>query len=138
MINVMVVDDEKVIADTLSAILRSCGYKATAFYDGLSALDACATCAPDMVISDVSMPGLNGVEMAIQIRNSYPSCKILLFSGHASTADVLQSAKQRGYCFEVLTKPVHPRDLLAAIRGGNPKEPHPASEPAERQDFQAA
>ncbi len=138
MINVMVVDDEKVIADTLSAILRSCGYEATAFYDAKSALDACAICAPDMVISDVSMPGLNGVEMAIQIRNSYPSCKILLFSGHASTADILESAKQRGYCFEVLTKPVHPRDLLAAIRSGTPKEAHPAAEPADQQDFQAA
>ena len=115
MISVMVIDDEKVIADTLSAILRSCGYEATAFYDGQSALDACAIRTPDMVISDVSMPGLNGVEMAIQLENSYPSCKILLFSGHAATADVLESAKRRGYSFELLTKPVHPRDLLAAI-----------------------
>lgn len=130
---VMVVDDEKVIADTLAAILRNSGFSVTAFYDAQSALAACHDCAPDIVITDVSMPGMNGVEMAIQIKSSYPASKILLFSGHASTAGILDSAKRRGYSFELLSKPVHPRDLLAAITRETAPQSVPVSEASKKQ-----
>ena len=59
------------------------------------------------------MPGMNGIEMAIQIRQRYPACKVLLFSGQAATADLLEEARQSGYDFELLAKPVHPTELLA-------------------------
>ena len=133
MTTVMVVDDEKVIADSLAAILRISGYMVTAFYDGQSALQACIAAPPDIVITDVSMPGLNGVEMAIQIRSNYPRCKILLFSGHAATAGILDSARQRGYSFDLLAKPVHPRDLLAALSGQAPPVPQPEAQSADRE-----
>lgn len=137
MTTVMVVDDEKVIADSLAAILRNSGYAVAPYYDPQSALDACAACAPDIVITDVSMPELNGVEMAIRIKRDCPSCKILLFSGHASTAGILESARQKGYSFELLTKPVHPRDLLAAIAREITPQPHAASQ-RPRQESPAA
>jgi hypothetical protein len=46
-----------------------------------------------------------------------PSCKILLFSGQAATADLLEKARMEGHEFEILAKPVHPTDLLAKLRG---------------------
>jgi len=46
-----------------------------------------------------------------------PKCKILLFSGQAATAALLDDARRRGHEFEVLAKPVHPTDLLAKIKG---------------------
>lgn len=112
---VLVVDDEHIIADTLAAILCNSGYAATPAYDGESALELIESLNPDLLITDVKMPGMNGVDLAITVTNSRPSCKVLLFSGQASTADLLSSARERGYSFSLLTKPVHPTDLLAHI-----------------------
>src|SRR5690349_18388881 len=80
---ILVVDDERVIADTLVAILNVSGYSASAAYNGDSALAAIGAAIPDMLISDVCMPGMNGIELAMQVRQRYPQCMVLLFSGHA-------------------------------------------------------
>jgi len=63
------------------------------------------------------MPDMNGIEAAIRIRKIHPGCKILLFSGQAATADLLEKARLQGHEFEILAKPVHPQDLLAKLRG---------------------
>jgi CheY-like chemotaxis protein len=112
---VFVVDDERVIASTLAAILSASGFEARAFYDAESALAACAVDSPDWIISDVVMPGMTGIDMAIQIRQRYRNCRVLLFSGQAATADLLDKAQASGHEFEVLLKPVHPTDLLAKL-----------------------
>jgi CheY-like chemotaxis protein len=112
---VLVVDDECCIADTLTAIFRSAGYEAVASYDGLSALDQCESFQPDLVVTDVVMPGMNGIEMAILMKQRHPSCKVLLFSGQAATADLLEEARRSGHDFELLAKPVHPSELLAKL-----------------------
>ncbi len=112
---IFVVDDEQVIADTLSAILKGSGYDAIAFYNAETALTACEHQRPDFVITDVSMPGMNGIEMGIEIRSRFPECGVLLFSGHAGTSVFLETAKERGCSFDVLTKPVHPKELLAKL-----------------------
>jgi CheY-like chemotaxis protein len=112
---VFVVDDERVIADTLSAILRARGFDARAFYDGASTLAACEVAPPDWIISDVVMPGMSGIDMGVRIRQTYPNCKILLFSGQAATAELLDRAQASGHEFEVLLKPVHPTELLAKL-----------------------
>ncbi|HEY1159553.1 MAG TPA: response regulator, partial [Terracidiphilus sp.] len=114
---VLVVDDERVIADTLAMILNQSGFDARAVYSGERALELAITFAPDMLISDVIMADLNGIDAAIQIRALLPKIKILLFSGQAATADLLEKARARGYEFEILAKPVHPQDLLTKLRG---------------------
>jgi CheY-like chemotaxis protein len=113
---VLVADDERVIADTLAMILNQSGFEARAVYSGEKALEMAATFAPDMLISDVIMSDLNGIDAAIQIRDVLPSIKILLFSGQAATADLLEKARSHGYEFEILAKPVHPQDLLNKLR----------------------
>ncbi|MFP5209199.1 MAG: response regulator [Acidobacteriota bacterium] len=114
---VLVADDERVIADTLAMILNQSGFDARAVYSGEKALDLASTFQPDMLISDVIMADLNGIETAISIRALLPQIKILLFSGQAATADLLEKARARGYEFEILAKPVHPQDLLSRLRG---------------------
>lgn len=113
---ILVVDDERVIADTLVAILRASGLVAMAAYSGESALQVVSSGVPDLLITDVCMPGMNGVELAIEIRDHFPRCKVLLFSGHASSRFLLNEARAKGYDFELLTKPIHPRDLLEHLR----------------------
>jgi CheY-like chemotaxis protein len=111
---VFVVDDEPVIASTLAAILKH-GYSATSFTSPLEALTAARLKAPVLVISDVAMPGISGVDLAIQMRAQYPTCKILLFSGQAATLDLLEDARAQGHDFDLLEKPVPPSELLLEI-----------------------
>ena len=114
---VLVVDDERVIADTLATILNKAGYDASAVYSGAAAVEKAKSIKPSLVITDVMMPDMNGIDAAIQIRSALPSCKILLFSGQSSTADLLEKARQQGHEFEILAKPIHPQDLLAKLKG---------------------
>jgi CheY-like chemotaxis protein len=113
---VLVADDERVIADTLAMILNQSGFEARAVYSGEGALDLAPSFQPDMLISDVIMADLNGIDAAIRIRALLPSIKILLFSGQAATADLLEKARKEGSEFDILAKPVHPQDLLARLR----------------------
>lgn len=112
---ILVVDDDQIIADSLAAILRKSGYDVTAQYDGHGALQKCNGWVPDLLISDVVMPEVNGVALAIQIQQLYPACRILLCSGVATSAELVEQARLQGYRFEFLVKPIHPRDLLLKI-----------------------
>lgn len=109
----LVVDDERIIADTLAEILRTRGFAAYPAYDADSALDFARVIPPEFLITDVIMPGTSGVDLAIAIRLAVPDCHILLFTGLASFADVTVSASAMGHHFEVLAKPVTPAELLA-------------------------
>ena len=113
--SILVVDDEQRIADTLTLILSSKGYNVQVAYDGASGLEIYRTMLPDLVIGDVVMPRMNGVEMAIAIRKEFPNSRILLFSGQAVSADMLDEARGRGYDFELLAKPIHPNELLQKV-----------------------
>lgn len=114
---VLVVDDESAIADTLAEILNRTGYAAMPVYDAESALETALVMPPELLIADVMLPGESGVELAIKVRRIFPDCRILLFSGQAATSDLLISAHRAGHSFELLTKPVHPKDLLAWASG---------------------
>ena len=114
---VLVADDEQVIANTLAIILNQSGFEARAVFSGEKAVEALDNFKPDMLISDVIMTGMTGIEAAIITRRRMPNCKILLFSGQAATADLLEKARSQGHEFEILAKPVHPTDLLAKLRG---------------------
>lgn len=113
---VLVVDDEQRIADTLVLILGTKGYEAEAAYDGMSALARCRERSFDLILSDVVMPGMSGIELGLAVRQESPATLILLFSGQAATADMLDQAQQRGHLFELLAKPIHPEKLLEKIR----------------------
>jgi DNA-binding NtrC family response regulator len=114
---VFVVDDEPVIAQTLAVILNQAGFVATAFDNPQRAIDAAIEKHPELLISDVIMPGMTGIDLAIHFRHILPKCKVLLFSGQAATADLMNDAREKGYDFDLLAKPVHPADLLAKLRG---------------------
>jgi DNA-binding NtrC family response regulator len=115
-LKIFVVDDERMISDTLAAILNRNGFDATGYSNPVLALQEMEAFAPDLVISDLSMPYMSGLELGIEINAKYPSCKVVLFSGQAATSHLMMEASQQGHNFTLLTKPLHPRDLLDAIR----------------------
>jgi len=81
---VLVADDEQVIANTLAIILNQAGFEARAVYSGENAVEALDSFHPDMLITDVIMTGMTGIEAAIATQAKLPNCKILLFSGQAA------------------------------------------------------
>ena len=109
---VLILDDEQVIANTLALILNRSGFQAQAVYNGEAAIECARTLSPDFLISDVIMEGMTGIDAAISISKIAPNCRVILFSGQASTADLLDRAEASGYRFELLVKPVHPRTLI--------------------------
>jgi DNA-binding NtrC family response regulator len=117
-VKIFVVDDEPIIADTLVNILQGEGHTAFAISNGESAIklvNLMQPARPDLLITDVIMPGMDGVETAKRMIELVPTCRIILFSGQAASTDLVSKAQSEGYSFEILAKPINPEILLAAI-----------------------
>lgn len=113
---ILIVDDHKLIADTLREILQNSGFEARAAYDGPTALEVASRFRPDWLLSDVLMPQMNGVELAVAMRKNYPRTTILLFSGQAGISEILRDGQRQGYEFELIAKPVHPLKLIERLK----------------------
>jgi CheY-like chemotaxis protein len=113
---IYVVDDEPTIANTLAMILETQGLATRSFTHPLAALTAARSVSPDLLLSDVIMPEMTGVELAIAMRQSSPHCRVLLLSGQAATVDLLEAARAEGHFFEVLAKPSHPLKVIETVK----------------------
>jgi DNA-binding NtrC family response regulator len=113
---VFVVDDENVIASTLELILTSQGLDARYFANPLDALKVAGSASPDLLFTDVVMPQMNGIELAVQIKQLCPDYKILLSSGQMETTMLREDASSRGHHFEILAKHVQPKHLFETIQ----------------------
>lgn len=109
------VDDEAIIAQTVVIILRNAGYEARSFSEPEVALDAVTDESPDLLVTDMAMPEMNGIELATRIQELRPCCKVLVVSGQLSTAALVAKAETAGHHFDFLSKPVHPLKLLEKI-----------------------
>ena len=115
-LRVLVVDDEKLIADTCTEILEGAGFHARTAYDGPAALEMAAAFQPDYLLIDVLMPLMNGVEVAIAISKLLPAARVVLFSGQTGITEILLQGRDQGYEFELVAKPVHPLKLIERLR----------------------
>jgi CheY-like chemotaxis protein len=109
---VLVVDDEETLANTTVEILNIAGFCAFVAYEGQTALELAARLHPDILLTDVVMPGMNGVELAVAINKLLPMTRILLISGQAGTIDLLEKVRMDGYSFDLVAKPIHPMKLI--------------------------
>jgi DNA-binding NtrC family response regulator len=114
---ILIVDDEHNIADTLAMVFKIKGHEAVAAYNAESAVALIETFEPDIVLSDVVMGKMTGVDLAIYLSKARPDCKVVLFSGQAATADLLAEAGRKGHQFRLLAKPIHPEKLLEDLVG---------------------
>ena len=112
---VLIVDDEQMIASTLAQILNGSGFVAKAVFSGEHAVPEASEFRPDVLLTDVIMRGISGIDVAMQVSKVLPACRVILFSGQASTADLLDRAEALGYSFEVIAKPIHPKELLRML-----------------------
>ncbi len=112
---ILIVEDERVVADTLCQILAAHGYETRIAYSAEDALDILSHWSPNLAILDVMLPRMNGIELALVLKENYPACHALLFSGQPSVEGLMQKAKNEGHQFEILAKPVHPSIMLDTI-----------------------
>jgi CheY-like chemotaxis protein len=117
---VLVVDDEHAVADTLRLIMEQAGFAALSAYSGADAIRLAREFPPDILVSDILMPDLNGFELGLRIKETFPQCRLLFFSGQTATLQMAErytdifAAKQ---CrFVLLPKPVDPDVLLHEIQ----------------------
>lgn len=112
---ILIVEDEKVVADTLGQILAAHGYEIRVAYSAEDALDAISRWSPNLAILDVMLPRMNGIELAVVLKENFAGCHVLLFSGQPAVEALMQKARNEGHQFEILAKPVHPTVMLNAI-----------------------
>ncbi len=113
---VLVLDDERLIADTLALVLNKHGFEAVACCSVDEATTILKTFRPDFLVCDVVLKhGSNGIDLAIVANQLVPSCRVILISGNAATMDLLEKAAQSGHNFTCLAKPIHPQELLAQM-----------------------
>lgn len=110
-----VVDDDVIVASTLAAILRLHGFSVKFFVDPTEALAYALVEPPELLVSDVVMPILSGIDLALQIKALCPTCKILLFSGQADSVDFLHDAERIDANLHIMPKPMQPSKLLEVI-----------------------
>jgi DNA-binding response OmpR family regulator len=117
MLRVVVVDDELSIRRSLRILLTRHGYEAYEAADGLEGLRLCRELAPHLVITDIHMPGLDGIELIATLRATVAGLPIIAISGGDQTAtlDLLGSAGLLGAA-DSLRKPFTVTEILEAVR----------------------
>ncbi len=112
---ILVVDDEPLIADLLADLLTLHGHDVQKSYSGSAALLIARSFRPDVLITDVVMPGMDGVETASRVRSYAPQCRVLLVTAEVASARFLLKKHSFSGQVEILDKPVHSRQLLHTI-----------------------
>ena len=116
---VLLVDDEREFAATLTERLRLRGYEASAAFTAEEAIAAVGASAPDVVLLDLNLPGVRGVELLMTLRQLLPHGEIILLSGHLDLADKIEGV--RIDAFGLLLKPVEMAELTAKIDAAQAK-----------------
>jgi DNA-binding response OmpR family regulator len=112
---ILIVEDERVVAETLGQILRAQGYDVQIVYSAEAAIDTLSGWPANLAILDVMLPQMNGIDLAIVLKQDHPDCRVLLFSGQPAVEALMQKARNEGHEFDILAKPVHPSVMLHAI-----------------------
>lgn len=113
---ILIADDERTIADTLATIVEMHGFEARTAYDGQEAVEMARSWRPHILLTDVLMPVMGGVEAAMAICEMLPDCRVVLLSGLASVGDLTNEVRQQGLGFEILRKPIPPEELLQTLQ----------------------
>ena len=113
---ILIADDEPNIANTLAKILEREGFETMAVYGGEAAMEAAELFQPDVLLTDLMMPGVDGLTVAALLRRRFPKCRVVLFTGYIYMRDQLELRSRYHPSYLLLGKPMHPSDLVTALR----------------------
>lgn len=112
---ILVVDDEHAVADTLCMIFKKRGFDCRAAYTGFDAVANADEFCPELLLCDISMPGMNGLEVVSRVTRKCPECCVLLLTGHYTNLGFAQAwLMSHSAPSRIMTKPVPPAQLLEA------------------------
>ena len=112
--SVLIVDDEPNIRRMLGALLREEGYTTAEAGDGKEALQRMAEVEADVVLLDLALPGVTGLELLDALHARWPLTPIIMMSGRASLSDAVQATKRGAFHF--IEKPLTPEAVLLTVR----------------------
>jgi CheY-like chemotaxis protein len=117
MAKILVIDDDLLVRNTISKILRNGGFEVTLAEDGVRGLASFRRDRPDLIITDIIMPEKEGIETILEIRKEHPAAKIIAVSGggRVGNADFLAMAKSLG-AVAVIAKPFRSEELIDHVR----------------------
>jgi two-component system nitrogen regulation response regulator NtrX len=110
---VLIVDDERDIGQTLGGILEDEGYRVHAVSNGEEALEAIRHDRPDLVMLDIWMPGMDGLETLAKLKERYPELQVIMISGHGSIETAVKSTKLGAYDF--IEKPLSLSETVLTV-----------------------
>ena len=113
---ILVVDDERGIADTAAMVLESQGYCALALYNAADAIAMLCKTEIALILSDVNMPEVDGIDLALKAQQLCPQTRILLMSGYETSETIGQRKGCEGCVFQIMAKPFDARQLLDRIK----------------------
>jgi len=111
---ILVVDDESSIRDSLREWLRGLGYDVAVAEDGAKALELAARDEPDVVIADLVMPGMDGIELTRRLKDSCPDTDVIVVTAFASVSTAIEAIRQGAY--DYVEKPFCPERLELVIK----------------------
>jgi DNA-binding response OmpR family regulator len=113
-IKVLLVDDEEEFVKTLSERLQMRDVDSTSVFDGEQAMETMSDEEPDVLVLDLKMPGIHGLDVLQWVKKFHPSVQVIILTGHGTEQDE-EKARQMG-AFDYLKKPVETDSLLSKIR----------------------
>lgn len=113
-IKILLVDDEAEFVKTLSERIQIRGFDVRYALNGEKALVACKNAVPDVMVLDLKMPGMEGMEVLRRVKKNHPDVEVLILTGHGSKKDEIQA--RRIGAFDYLQKPVGIEILIESIR----------------------
>ena len=107
-------DDDENIAQTLSEILRREGHLIAVAFSGEEAVERATEFLPDLLVSDIDMCAMDGIEVAARITERLPGCRVLFHSGRSATSDMMDALPE-DLVYSFISKPTRVPELLNAI-----------------------
>jgi DNA-binding response OmpR family regulator len=114
--NILVVDDEIIARQSMTDILKLEGYNAVSVPNGQAAIEYVRTHPIDLIVVDLRMPGMDGLEVIQVVNQASPDTEIILLTAHGSTDTAIQALRLRVH--DYLTKPAAPAIVIASVKKG--------------------
>jgi len=113
-IKVLLVDDERAFVDTLAQRLKMRELNVSTVYDGEQALSYVKGIEPDVMVLDLKMPGLHGIEVLREVKRDYPQMQVIILTGHGTDRDAEEAKRLGG--FDFMRKPADIDNLVRRIK----------------------
>ena len=112
--SILAIDDEEIVRMSCERILRMAGYEIDTSADGLNALKMLDSKKYDLVLTDLKMPGMDGLEVMCELKKKLPDAKVIIVTGYSTLETAVKAIKMGAHNY--IEKPFSPDSLLSAVR----------------------